>query len=75
MLDLGSVTRRVGEETVLFHGDLQGDTGCEQGTGAIPSSWRLAGNGVWESSLGSDPAFAWSLPSVPPWDYICSSHS
>lgn len=39
MLDLGSVTRRVGKETVLFHGDLQGDTGCEHGTRAIPSSW------------------------------------
>lgn len=45
MLDLGSVTRRVGKKTVLFHSDLQGDTGCEHGTRAIPSSW----NGVWDS--------------------------
>lgn len=39
VLDLGSVTRRVGKETVLFHGDLQGDTGCEHGARAIPSPW------------------------------------
>lgn len=39
VLDLGSVTCWVGKETVLFNSDLQGDTGCEHGTRAIPNSW------------------------------------